>query len=151
MTAQEERTIEDLLKKPYWVIDILPCRVPPDSKGQFFAIEKYYSDPVRMSGFRRKMADVLLKLNCYYGFRVAVGKEFHFTDDPLPDALAKIVAEPENTVMILLEEERSLITLDRGDLYAAVYHPSKKQLALLKQLSVSSGLFLWKPSDQTAE
>ena len=34
--------IETLLRKPYWVIDILPGQVPEDSAGQYFAIEKYY-------------------------------------------------------------------------------------------------------------
>ena len=29
-------TIEEYLKKPYWVIDILPKQVSADSKGQYF-------------------------------------------------------------------------------------------------------------------
>ena len=30
--------IEELLQKPYWVIDFLPQQVPADSAGQFFAV-----------------------------------------------------------------------------------------------------------------
>lgn len=34
--------IDDLLQKPYWIIDILPKQVPADSSGQYFAVEKYF-------------------------------------------------------------------------------------------------------------
>lgn len=32
--------IDDLLRKPYWIIDILPKQVPSNSEGQYFAIEQ---------------------------------------------------------------------------------------------------------------
>ena len=35
-------TIEELLEKPYWIIDILPKRVPKDSPGQYFTIEGFF-------------------------------------------------------------------------------------------------------------
>ena len=34
--------IDELLNKPYWLIDFLPYRVPANSAGQFFAIEDFY-------------------------------------------------------------------------------------------------------------
>ncbi|WP_026511296.1 helix-turn-helix domain-containing protein [Butyrivibrio sp. LC3010] len=33
-----EISTDELLQKPYWVIDILPEQVPRESKGQFFEI-----------------------------------------------------------------------------------------------------------------
>lgn len=35
-------TIEELLERPYWVIDILPWQVPADSPGKYFAVERYF-------------------------------------------------------------------------------------------------------------
>lgn len=35
-------TIEELLEKPYWIIDILPKQVPKDSPGQYFAVEDFF-------------------------------------------------------------------------------------------------------------
>jgi hypothetical protein len=34
----EKYTIDELLQKPYWIIDILPRQVPADSKGQYAAV-----------------------------------------------------------------------------------------------------------------
>ena len=58
-------TIEELLEKPYWIIDILPQRVPGNSKGQYFRIEQFYLDKKRIENIRQKQANVILKLNCY--------------------------------------------------------------------------------------
>ena len=33
--------IDKLLKKQYYVIDVLPKQVPNNSKGQFFEVEEY--------------------------------------------------------------------------------------------------------------
>ena len=35
-------TIEELLEKPYWIIDILPKQVPKESPEQYFAIEDFF-------------------------------------------------------------------------------------------------------------
>ena len=37
-----QKTVEELLQCPYWIIDILPSQVPEDSPGQYFAVEKYF-------------------------------------------------------------------------------------------------------------
>ena len=49
--------IDEILEKPCWVIDILPERVPEDSEGQYFTIEKYYRREPQVSLLRRKFAD----------------------------------------------------------------------------------------------
>ena len=56
----KEKMVEELLEKSYRVVDFLPEQVPEGSAGQFFAVEKYYMNPERMKGFRRKFADILL-------------------------------------------------------------------------------------------
>ena len=34
--------IDKLLNSEYWIIDILPKRVPEDSPGQYFAVENHF-------------------------------------------------------------------------------------------------------------
>ena len=53
-------SIEELLKRPYYIMDILPMQVPAVGGGQYYKVEKYYlNDVERLS---RQYADVLLKL-----------------------------------------------------------------------------------------
>ena len=49
-----DMTVEELLQTPCWIIDILPFQVPETSRGQYFAVEKYYlSEPRRTADGRR--------------------------------------------------------------------------------------------------
>ena len=57
-------TIEELLEKPYWIIDILPKQVPKDSPGQYFAVEDFFLKE-ELSEIKKKHINVVLKLNCY--------------------------------------------------------------------------------------
>ncbi len=34
--------MDELLEQPYWIVDILPKRVPKDSLGQYFTIEDFF-------------------------------------------------------------------------------------------------------------
>ena len=60
-----EKTIDELLQAPYWIVDILPEQVPADGPGQYFAVEKYYLEKGRLTAIKEKHINVLLKLNCY--------------------------------------------------------------------------------------
>ena len=42
-----QENIEEMLEKPYWIVDILPERVPKDSPGRYFAIEQYFLEESR--------------------------------------------------------------------------------------------------------
>ena len=42
MCDENMSTIEELLNTPYWIIDILPMRVPKDAPGQYFSIEDFF-------------------------------------------------------------------------------------------------------------
>ena len=52
--------IEELLKQPYYVMDILPMQVPANGGGQYFKVEQYYLNHVERLSCQ--YADVLLKL-----------------------------------------------------------------------------------------
>ncbi len=145
MGSQEQSVIENLLEQPYWVIDFLPRQVPADSPGQFFAVEEYYRDSSRIKEFRLKIADTLLKLNCYYGIQAVRDDDSPAVHNPPPETLAEWVTDAQNRVLVLVEGEQCLMTLDRDDLCATVYHPSPDLLSLLAQLAAANGLFVWQP------
>ena len=48
--------IEELLSKPYWIVDILPKQVPANSGGQYFTIEKYFLKSPHVDAIYRKFA-----------------------------------------------------------------------------------------------
>ena len=69
MNSETER-IEELLDSPYCVIDFLPYQVPARSAGQFFAVEELYLSKSHYPELLHRFADILLKLNCFYDFKV---------------------------------------------------------------------------------
>ena len=133
--------MEELLNKPYWVIDFLPRQVPAKGGGQFFAVEEYYL----RSLLRRGFAEILLKLNCYYDFEVCEPETEKWQKNPPPEALFSWIADNEKDLCVLLPRENALITANRDDLYMTVYAPSEELLQLLRALAAASGLFLWQP------
>lgn len=139
--------MEELLKKPYWVVDFLPRQVPAKSGGQFFAVEEYYL----RSPLRRRFAEVLLKLNCYYDFQVCEPETEKWQMNPPPERLFAWIAENEKDLCVLLPSEDTLITVNRDDLYMTVYGPSRDVLELLRPLSAAAGLFLWQPPQEGEE
>ena len=135
--------IEALQRKPYWIVDILPERVPRDSAGQYFAVEQYFLQPSMIADIHRRFADVLLKLNCYSDFRVFCPGSGRTADNPPPELLASwIVAEQKDLCIILMEED-VLITLNHDDTYMSVYNPSDTVLNRIRSLASAGGLFLW--------
>lgn len=133
--------MEELLNKPYWVIDFLPRQVPAKGGGQFFAVEEYYL----RSPLRRGFAEILLKLNCYYDIEVCEPETEKWQKNPPPEALFSWIADNEKDLCVLLPAENALITANRDDLYMTVYGPSEELLQLLRSLAAASGLFLWQP------
>ena len=75
------KNVEKLLEKPYQVIDILPERVPEEAPGRYFAVERYYLEPARFTDIRKRFADIVIKLYCYYDLIVLLGD----ADEPLID------------------------------------------------------------------
>ncbi len=136
------KLVEELLEKPYQVVDFLPEQVPEGSAGQFFAVEKYYMNPERMKGFRKKFADILIRLNCFFDFSVCEAQEDVFTDNPAPEWLEGKILENAD-LCVLLPEEKVLITLNRDDLYMSVYNAGGKVLEIIRKLAEANGMFVW--------
>ena len=131
-------TIENLLKKPYHVIDFLPMQVPKGSEGQFFDVEKHYLKNAKE--IHNKFTDIILKLNCYYDLEFIVDDKSQI--NPKPNVIEKNIKSKK---YVLIRFDKALITIDKGDLYMTIYNPNSNNLKILKDLAISNGLFLWKP------
>lgn len=86
-------TIERILEKPCYVIDMLPKQVPADSKGNFFAVEAYLLGHGVESYLREKFAGIVLRLMCYYPVSVFEYENGKLTEYPTPESVASAVNE----------------------------------------------------------
>ncbi len=135
--------IEDLLEKDCFVIDFLPRRVPENSGGGFFAVEEHYLES-HGTQLRRKFADILLKLNCYYSFIVCSGEDCVCEEKPSPARVEALTLENKTFFNILIESENTLLSVDRDSVYISVYNPSSEVLKTLEPLAQANGLFIRK-------
>ena len=147
-------SIEELLKQPYYVMDILPMQVPADGGGQYFKVERYYLTHVeRLS---RQYADVLLKLNCYYDLVFSHDAE-HWQLNPEPESIVGMVHDcvsedpTEAGRYVMLAEGSMLLTLQRDATHMTLYHLTDELLQLLCQLASAAGLFVWSPPTQSQD
>lgn len=127
--------IDELLQKPYWIIDILPEQVPKESKGQFFEIERFFLVSSRLASIKQKHINVLLKLNCYY--QISIDGEVN----PSPERIVEDVME--RSVQIRADE--AMILSEPDELHMTVYNPDEKLMKLITAISSGEGLFVWKP------
>lgn len=131
--------IDELLMKPYWIIDILPEQVPENSPGQYFAIEKYF---LRDPDLRRKQTDLLLKLNCYSDLTLV--RDEAEIKNPDPEKWPDLIGREYLNILI----GDALITADNTDAYMTLFGPDEKLLKLIRKLAAAEGLFVWKGKQQ---
>ena len=132
-----KRSVEELLEKPYWILDVLPEQVKRDSPGQFFAVERYFLEPSRLAAVKESHVRTILKLNCYRSLSLDEESE----TNPPPEEIAEAV----RTRHVCLLTEDALIVSDPDELYLTVYDPDEPLLDLLRTLAAGEGLYLWKP------
>ena len=125
--------IDDLLNTPYWIIDILPMRVPEDSAGQYFKIEDYFLKE-QLPEIKQKHVNVILKLNCYMD--ISIDEE----TNPSPERIQSIMNERYVYIMV----GDSMILSEPDDTHITVFNPDERLLSLLNIVSSGEGLFLWK-------
>ena len=130
-------SIDELLQKPYWIIDILPMQVPKDCPGQYFAVENYFLEEGRFSEIKQKHINVILKLGCYRDLSIDEETE----KNPRPERIAE---EMRKRYLYLMSDD-AMILSEPDDTHMTVFNPDEELLKLLKLLASSEGLFLWKP------
>ena len=128
--------IEELLKTPYWIIDILPARVPAESAGQYFAVEKYFRTQ-QLAAIKQKHINLILKLNCYRD--VEIDGEVN----PGPDRIAAVMNE--RYVYIMTGD--SMLLSEPDDTHLTLFNPDEELLELITALALSEGLFVWSGAD----
>ena len=145
MKQEIDTIVEGLLEKPYWVVDLLPYQVPENSRGQFFAVERYYLEEPRHGRLCRQFADVLLKLNCYHDLTVSHGDDWVKNTEPAVLSEWLTEALQHGHLCALIDDGESLITASGGDIYMTLYNPSPDLLELVRNLANAAGLFLRQP------
>ena len=139
-----EDIIERLLEAPYHIIDFLPRRVPEGCGGRFFEVEKYYLVGDGAVELRKSVADILFKLNCYYGFEVHVDCGGGDIMGPVPERFADLVVRKNISLYVLIPSEDVLITYSATDTHLTVFNAREELLDLMGQIASSCGMFLWK-------
>ena len=128
------RTIEELLNTPFWIIDILPKQVPPDSTGQYFAVERYLRE-TQLSEIKRKHVNMILKLNCYRD--ISLDEEGII--NPPPDQIRDVMYK--RYVNILVDD--AMIISEPEDTHMTIFNPDDELLTLVRELALNEGLFVW--------
>lgn len=141
-------TIDELIEKSYWVVDLLPKQVPNNSGGQYFKVEKYYLN--HRADICQKFINIILKLNCYYDIKVSHDGE-SWENNPAPELIAQGITAcvshhpTKPTLFVLFETETSLIVIDNDSTYLTLHNPTSELLELTRQLASAEGLFTWQP------
>jgi hypothetical protein len=124
---------DEIMDKPYWIIDILPGRVPENSPGQYFRIEKYWMEN-QMAEIRQKKFSLILKLNCY--MQISIDGEIN----PSPEKIRNRIKETGVSVRI----GDAMIVSEKDDTYMTLFNPDKPLLAMIRKIASGEGLFVWK-------
>lgn len=135
----------DTEDKPYWIIDILPMRVPSDSPGRYFTVERYYVS--RVDELCRKFADLLIRLNCYCELEVCRDCET-FSGDFEPGDLERFLRETVTSdypLYIRVDRTDALFAYACGEHYLTLYEPGRELLDLVRLIAPAEGLFVWGP------
>lgn len=129
--------IDELLKAPYWIIDILPCQVPRDSAGQYFAVEEFYLQEEQLEEIKKKHINVILKLNCYRD--ISIDEEAEINPSP-----ARVAEEMRRRYICIMVGD-SMILSEPDDTHMTFFNPDDELLELVKMISSGEGLFVWQP------
>lgn len=124
---------DEIMDKPYWIIDILPGQVPENSPGQYFRIEKYWMEN-QMAEIRQKKFSLILKLNCY--MQISIDGEIN----PSPEIIQNRIKETGVSVRI----GDAMIVSEKDDTYITLFNPDKPLLAMIRKIASGEGLFVWK-------
>ena len=135
-----------LLEGPYWIVDILPEQVSAHAAGQYFAVERYFLQPERIAPLRRRYAEILLRLNCYFDMAVSFDACATWETNPDPETFAAHVEGLSGNEFLraVFAEQNAMIDYDHNDTYLTVYDPGAALLDKLRALAAAEGLFVWK-------
>ena len=135
----------DTEDKPYCIIDILPERVPMDSPGRYFEVERYFRS--HLDEIIRKFASFLNKLNCYCELEVSLDCDT-FSGDFAPEDLERFLLETNASpypLYIRVNHTDALFAYAGDEHYLTLYVPDRELLRLVYRLAPAECLFVWSP------
>ena len=136
--------IEELLSKPYWIVDILPKQVPANAGGQYFKIEKFFLSSPRVDAIYRKFANVLLKLNCYVDIIVFLVDDESWVENPAPEDMERMVLK-RRPLFVVLKHSMAMLSITGDDHNMTIYGADEETLHLISSIALAEGLYVWKP------
>lgn len=136
--------IEELLSKPYWIVDILPKQVPANAGGQYFTIEKYFLSSPRVDAIYRKFANVLLKLNCYVDIIVFQVDDESWVENPAPEDMERMVLK-RRPLFVVLKQSMAMLSITGDDHNMTLYGADEETLQFISSIALAKGLYVWKP------
>ncbi len=148
--GQFDGLMGELLEGAYFIVDILPRQVPEDAGIRYFPVERYFLQPDRIRPLRRKFAEILLRLNCYYDMAVSFDSCERWERNPDPESFAGRLSALSGSSFLraVFEEQRAMIDIDPCDTYMTVYDPSSRLSDTLRALAAAEGLFVWSPQEK---
>ena len=132
-----EKTIDELLQTPYWIIDILPQQVPKDSPGQYFRVESYFLRGKTLTAIKQKHLNLILKLNCYRDVSLDEDEERNPPPEQIADRVFRRYTYIRTADAVLLSEP--------DDTHMTLFNPDEELLELVKVLAAGEGLYVWQP------
>lgn len=124
--------IEEMLETPCWIIDILPGRVSEDKAKEYAELEKVF---LYTESLKRKFYNVLMKLRCYYDFKVVM---------PECDITAMKLWGLVGHKYLQIIVGDALIVYDPDDMYMSLYNPSDDMLEIVKSIAATEGMCVWR-------
>ena len=140
---QYDKLIEELMEKPYGLIDIYPITIPEEKRDAYFEVERYFNQSLECQRFANKITRIILKALCYLDMEVCVNnrwlKEIKATE--LAMYIQSVLIAKSGYMNLLLTKENTLIHISSGDLYVTVYNPNEQVEHIFQMLVQSEGLF----------
>ena len=129
------KTIDELLQTPYFIIDIIPKQVPTDSVGQYFVVERYFLEKDRFQVIKQKHINVILKLNCYRKILIA--------GETAPNPRPEYIADEMRNRLLYIMVDDAMILSEPDDIHMTIFNPDEELLDLVKIIAAGEGLFVW--------
>ena len=141
--------IEGLLSKPYWIVDILPEKVPSERGERYAEVEKFYLEKDRHFKLLDKFAEMVIKFSCYHDVYNRYVDKNTWTKNADPDTVCDIMAKTmeKGTLQFFVPDTETLIVINNDDTYLTVYNADERSINLIKALAQSVGLFVWQNAD----
>ena len=137
--------VEQLLKEECCVIDFLPRKVAKAFAERFFEVEEYFLQGNEWERIKESFVRILLKLQCYYGFKV-YDEKWHedFSINELAVMIKDVLSSSNRQMNMLCEEDKLLICIEGSALNLSIYNASEEMVTLLSEMAMAEGLYIKK-------